>query len=169
MRRILESLGAGIVLLFISKGIDKFEIGYMKTIFQTFFVELWFIWVGILGGIVYWLVRFLVGLDKSVKGKMDFEEAKRNVIQKFQEEVTKKAINIMKDINPLLQQEIDSHTKQIDDILKVMDSYNRQFGNVIQWISALHDSLIKKGFEIDLTEKPKEQALTDWARDISKK
>jgi hypothetical protein len=54
MRRILESIISGLVIAFLLKALDKY--GGIESIYQTFIVELWPIWIGLLTALLYWFI-----------------------------------------------------------------------------------------------------------------
>ena len=58
MRRIIELIVVGLVVGLILKALDEYGgINMLKSIFQTFIVELWPMWGGVLAACIYWFVR----------------------------------------------------------------------------------------------------------------
>ncbi len=76
MRRILETVGVVILTALISKAIEK--IPNVQWLWQTFFVELWPLWLALSVGAVYWLARDYMGLRRTVK-KLEVEPHNREV------------------------------------------------------------------------------------------
>lgn len=60
-RRIIESLVSGIILILISTGMDKYGGFLMKEIYQTFIAELWWMWIGVAGFLIYFLFDYIKG------------------------------------------------------------------------------------------------------------
>jgi len=46
----------------------------MKSLFQTFFIELWPIWIGIGGGLIYFLIREFISMHKGAIRILKFDE-----------------------------------------------------------------------------------------------
>jgi hypothetical protein len=61
-----QSLIIGLILLLVSKGLDKYGGFTMKDIFQTFIVELWYVWVGIIGALIYYYIKSFNDLKKWI-------------------------------------------------------------------------------------------------------
>lgn len=76
MRRILEAIVLVILTALISKAIEK--IPNIQWLWQSFFVELWPLWLALGVGVVYWLARDYMGLRRSVK-KLEVEPHNREV------------------------------------------------------------------------------------------
>jgi hypothetical protein len=107
MRRIIESVIAGVIVAFISKGLGKYGgIDIMRSVYQTFVVELWPIWIGLLGALVYWIVidyikvrRFINDLIKWIgyfsypnkEGGYLYTDLKGKIKQYIKEELEKKS------------------------------------------------------------------------------
>jgi len=65
MRRILESIIGGLVVGFVLKGLEKYGgISIMKSIYQTFIVELWPLWIGLLAALLYWIITDYIKLRR---------------------------------------------------------------------------------------------------------
>lgn len=59
---------SGLVVAFGAKVMDKYlDMTFMKSIWQTFFVELWPIWMGLLGTLICWLIRFVIDVYRIKK------------------------------------------------------------------------------------------------------
>lgn len=169
MKRVLETIGVSIIGILVGKGIDKFDVGIIKTIFQVFLVELWFIWVGILGGLIYWFVRSEISLHKSVKEKMDLEEIRRKLVKPIEEEYRGRLDEIVKQLTPLikdkfislLQKQIDTLSTQTDSILKALDSTSRQFEKYASWIVNLQQGIRELGYKGNLLDIPRGREIKE--------
>lgn len=65
MRRILEAIVLVLVTALVSKAIEK--IPNVQWLWQSFFLELWPLWLAVSIGAVYWLARDYMDLRRSVK------------------------------------------------------------------------------------------------------
>lgn len=67
MRRIVESIIAGFIAGILLKVLDKYGgIGIMKSLFQTFVIELWPMWIGLAIAVIYWFIRFLLEVRNEI-------------------------------------------------------------------------------------------------------
>jgi hypothetical protein len=67
MKRIWESILAGIIVGLIFQGLEKFGgINIMKFIYQSFVVELWPMWIGLLVALLYWMIRDYIKLRRFI-------------------------------------------------------------------------------------------------------
>jgi len=76
MRRTLEAIVLVILTALISKAIER--IPNVQWLWQTFFVELWPLWLALSVGTVYWLARDYMGLRRIVK-RLEVEPHNRGV------------------------------------------------------------------------------------------
>lgn len=112
IRELVKGILIGLVVSFISKGLDKYGgIETMKSLFQTFVVELWPIWLGVAATVIYWFVRFQinvyrlykyygVGVGNRVK-KLENEVLKYNVRIQYLEKVSAKMWDLEKTVEGL--------------------------------------------------------------------
>jgi len=63
MRRVIESVAAGVILTIVLKALEAFgALTTLNSIFQTFIVALWPMWFGLVGAFLYWLIRDYIQL-----------------------------------------------------------------------------------------------------------
>jgi len=87
MKKILESIIVWFVATIVLKALEKYiGVNIMESIFQTFIIELWPIWVGLLIACIYWLVRDYIKLRNSSKKLMAFKQELREWIGLFEYE-----------------------------------------------------------------------------------
>jgi len=151
MKTLFESAAAGIIVLLLGKGIDAWGIKLVDTTYQRLINELWFVWVGVLGGVIYWLVKFLMGLNRAVK-KLNINEMEKRFTDlingRFRimwAEVQQKIPPIiggrLKELDERRGQRVDVLDKQIDGITQWMESHNKETEKMIKWVSELEDKI----------------------------
>jgi hypothetical protein len=87
MKEILKSILIGVIVGILLKALDKYGgIDAMKSIYQTFVVELWPMWIGLLVASLYWIVvdyarlrRFKNKLEKWI-GFFSYQDNKGGYI-----------------------------------------------------------------------------------------
>jgi hypothetical protein len=94
-----KSLISGLILLVISKGLDKYGGITMRDLWQNFFIEIWYVWFGVIG--------FLISLII-----MDYIKTRKLVYQLFCESESKR-------LNKVIDSSIHEGVRQaFDDIKK---------------------------------------------------
>lgn len=152
MKKFLERIGIPLFTIIFGKIINDFKIESMTIIYQKFVVELWYVWTGLLVWGIYWFVKFLIVLNKSVKGQVSYEQAVikiTNVLDKKLDANRENISSIIKNmenttmkIPPLMQGQIESCEKQIDSLMKAVEKHG-EFGNSLQkFIADLHDRIL---------------------------
>ena len=75
VRRLLDGICIFIVSTIIIKGLDKYGgIEMIKSLFQTFVVELWPIWFGLGIAIIYWFIRGIISIRKCIRINLKFDK-----------------------------------------------------------------------------------------------
>ena len=68
IKRFIEGIVIAIISGFILKGFGKYgSIQMIKSLYQTFVVEMWPIWTGLVIAVIYWFIRFLLDVRKVLK------------------------------------------------------------------------------------------------------
>jgi len=68
MKEILRSIVIGVIVGLLLKALDKYGgIDAMKSIYQTFIVELWPMWIGLLAASLYWIIADYIKLRRFSK------------------------------------------------------------------------------------------------------
>jgi hypothetical protein len=81
-KRVIESLIIGIILVLISKGIDKYGGLVTGEIYKTFIADLWWMWLGIVGFAIYFLNDYIWDRYKEFKKEiMELSELKKSIRQ----------------------------------------------------------------------------------------
>ena len=71
MREIIKSVIAGFIIIIVSKALEVYGgISIMKSIYQTFVIELWPIWIGLLAASLYWIISDYIKL-RRFRNKVD--------------------------------------------------------------------------------------------------
>lgn len=128
MRRIIESVIGGLIVAFLLKGVEKYGgINIMKSIYQTFMVELWPIWIGLLTALLYWTItdyiklrRFCNFLEKWIgffsypdkNGGSYYSDLKGKIKRYIQEELEKESKGRMETDREIIKM----FTEQLTDI-----------------------------------------------------
>jgi hypothetical protein len=113
MKRIIESLIAGCISGILLKAVDGDEgILQMKDLYNTFVIELWYIWAGVIIAILYWFVRYQLDIHKSNKT------------------IAEEIIRIKKSLK-------NNHDELYDSWNRTVGNYN----NVLRELSALRQTL----------------------------
>lgn len=106
MRRIIESVIGGLILAIILKALERYGgINIMRSIYETFIVGLWPMWVGLLGALLYWIItdyiklrRFSndlkkwIGLFSYKDSKGSYSDLKGKIKRYVQEELEKNSM-----------------------------------------------------------------------------
>lgn len=75
--KLLHSLGLTTFSVFLGKAIEKYgnvNMDIIKSLFQTFFIELWPIWFGLGVGLIYLVTREIISIHKFLTRGMKFNE-----------------------------------------------------------------------------------------------
>jgi hypothetical protein len=113
MKRIIESLIAGCISGILLKAVDGYEgILQMKDLYNTFVIELWYIWAGVIIAILYWFVRYQLDIHKSNKT------------------IAEEIIRIKKSLK-------NNHDELYDSWNRTVGNYN----NILRELSALRQTL----------------------------
>jgi hypothetical protein len=94
MRPIYQAIIAGAVSGLVSKGVDKYNIINMKSIFQTFIIELWPMWLGIFVFLIYMAIIDYIKLKKWIglySYKDKYHDLKGKIIFYIKEELKNKS------------------------------------------------------------------------------
>ncbi len=76
MKRNVETAVVAVLTALILKAVER--IPNIQWLWQTFFVELWLLWLAVGVGAVYWLARDYMGLRRTVK-RLEVEPHNRGV------------------------------------------------------------------------------------------
>jgi hypothetical protein len=133
MRRVIESVIAGLIILFVSKGLERFGgPNIMKSIYQTFILELWPIWLGLLVALFYWITvdylklrRFANQLKEWIgyfsypdkKGGFLYTNLKGKIKQYIQEELEKEMKNRV-EVDTGIMERVSNLMIEMEDIRK---------------------------------------------------
>ena len=72
---LLHMLFVAIVSPFIVKAIERYGgENLMKSLFQSYFVELWPVWFGIGLALVYFIIRTIIQIDNFLRKGLEFDE-----------------------------------------------------------------------------------------------
>lgn len=121
--KLLQSVGVSIFSTFIIKVIEKYgNINLMKSLFQTFFIELWPIWCSIGIGLIYLAAREIISIHKFITEGLKFNEKINELDQEKRDFMT----NFNSVQNNLLHRmdEIEKMNKKI--IMIVSDTDNQR-------------------------------------------
>lgn len=65
----------GVATAIITKLIEKYgDINLMQSLFQTFFIELWPMWVGVGVGLIYVVLRGVISIHKFIRKGLKFDK-----------------------------------------------------------------------------------------------
>jgi hypothetical protein len=138
MRKVVESVIAGLITAFILKGLEKYGgINVMKSIYQTFIVELWPIWVGFLVALFYWVIadfikmhRFTnhliewIGFFSYQDDKSGYNNLKGKIKRYIEEELEKESLKRV-NIDLEIERKISNLESEIQNIITSAPKVNR--------------------------------------------
>ena len=75
IQRFIEGIIIGVISGFVLKGLDKYGgIEMIKSLFQTFVIEMWPIWFGLTIALLYWFIREVISIHKCITRSLNFDK-----------------------------------------------------------------------------------------------
>lgn len=112
IQRWIEGIIIGIISGFIFKGLDKYGgIEIMKSLFQTFVIEMWPVWSGVIIGIIYLFIRFIFDVRKAYLGYGGFVRKTEKGLEKLDQGLREMRFDF-KNVNAGFEGRLDKLEKQ---------------------------------------------------------
>jgi len=116
---LLHSACIAVISPFILKAIENYRgINLMKSLYQSFVVELWPIWVGLAFALLYWASREIISIHKFLTAGLKFDEK----LNEFGIERRKLMTHVNESYNGLsnkIDRSLSAFSDRIDKIEKI--------------------------------------------------